>query len=60
MPEYRIIIVDADGHLYRPITVECADDAEATKQAEQFADDRDVELWRGDRRVVRFERRSTT
>jgi hypothetical protein len=57
MPEYRIIIFGA-GYLYRPIILECADDAEAMKQAEQFADDRDVELWRGDRRVVRFERRS--
>jgi hypothetical protein len=60
MPEYRIVIVGEDGHVYRAIPLECDDDVEAIKQAEQFTDHRDVELWQRNRKVIRLERKSKT
>lgn len=34
------------------IVIECADDTEATKQAEQLVDGHDVELWQRDRKIT--------
>jgi hypothetical protein len=45
MPDYRAYVVGLDGHFIDSIELECADDSEAMKQAEQLVDGHDVELW---------------
>jgi hypothetical protein len=55
MPEYRIYFIDRANHISRPPEiVECADDQEAVKKAEQFVDGQDVELWQRGRFIMRF------
>jgi hypothetical protein len=53
--EYRAFTVGSDGHFsgFEPLI--CANDAEAIAQAKRLVDSRDVELWSGDRLVVRLE-----
>ena len=57
MPEYRIYTIGSDGHFYSSIPLDCADDAEATKQAEQLVDGHYVELWQRDRKIARLDRK---
>jgi hypothetical protein len=53
MAAYRAFIVDEDGHIRRPPHVFDSDgDGQAIKQARQFVDSRDVELWDHDRFVA--------
>jgi hypothetical protein len=33
MPEYRVYIIGPDGHFHSSVSLECADDTEATEQA---------------------------
>ena len=58
MPEYRIYTIGPDGHFDSATPLVCADDAEATKQAEQLVEGRDIELWQLDRKVAVFGRKS--
>jgi hypothetical protein len=37
--------------------LECADDTDATEQAERLVDGHDVELWQRDRKIAKFERK---
>ena len=54
VPAYRIHFID-QGHTKRPEQIiECADEFEAIKQAQQAVDGHDVELWDGSRLVVRL------
>jgi len=55
MPEYRAYIIGSDGHVLSAVPLECADDAEAMKQAEQLVDGYDVELWQRARKIARFD-----
>jgi hypothetical protein len=55
MSEYRVYIVGSDGHFFKSVELECADDAEAVKQAEQLVDGHNVELWQRARKVATFE-----
>jgi hypothetical protein len=52
--DYRAFTVGPDGHFtgFKPLI--CADDAEAIEQATQLVDDHDIELWSGDRMVIRI------
>ena len=54
MIEYRAFIVGSDGHFtgFEPLI--CADDAEAIEQAKRLVVSHDVELWSGDRLVIRL------
>jgi hypothetical protein len=46
MPVYRAFLVDADGHIRRPPHLfDSNGDEAAIKQAQQFVDGCDVELW---------------
>lgn len=54
MAEYRVYIVDRDGHFFDAVHLICADDAEAIEQARELAIGRGVELWRLDRKVAVF------
>jgi hypothetical protein len=52
--EYRAYIIGADGHIvgYEPIV--CRDDDEAKAKADRMVDGHDIELWSGDRFVIRL------
>jgi hypothetical protein len=52
--EYRAFTVGRDGHFMGIEPLVCADDAEAIERAKQLVVDHDVELWSGDRLVVRL------
>ncbi|SHN80822.1 hypothetical protein SAMN05444170_4517 [Bradyrhizobium erythrophlei] len=54
MPDYRAYIVGPDGHFHSSVRLNCADDLEAEKQAEQLVNGHDVELWQRDRKIARF------
>jgi hypothetical protein len=54
--EYRAYTVGQDGHFIGFEPMLCADDSEAIEKAKGFVDGHDVELWSGDRLVVRLSR----
>jgi hypothetical protein len=55
MPAYRIYFIDRANHISRPSEiVECADDQEAIKKAEQLVEGQDLELWERDRFIMRI------
>jgi hypothetical protein len=54
MPGFRIYTVGADGHFTNADNIECADDHEAIRNAQQHAaDGHDVELWDRGRFITR-------
>jgi hypothetical protein len=55
MADYRVYILDQDGHVSSAIGFVCPDDEAAKKYARQFVDGQDVELWHGDRQAATFE-----
>jgi hypothetical protein len=57
MPDYRAYLIGSDGHFAEAIPLECADDDEAKKQAEQLVDGHDVELWQRARKIATFDRK---
>lgn len=54
MKEYRAFIVGRDGHFigFKPLV--CQDDSEAIEKAKPLVDGHDIELWSGDRLVIRL------
>ena len=57
MPEYLLYGVDFSGRIVGPSKqIKCADDREAAQIALLSASDCDVELWQGNRLVVRLPR----
>jgi hypothetical protein len=52
--EYRAYTVGIDGHFtgFEPLV--CADDTEATEQARRLVEGCNVELWCGERLVIRL------
>lgn len=54
MPDYRAYIMGHDGHILRPVELQCENDEAAKEQAQQLVDGHDVELWSGDRFVVKL------
>jgi len=59
MAEYRVYLVDTDGHFFDAVTLICADDAEALGHARRMAVDHDVELWQLDRKIATFSQNNT-
>lgn len=56
--EYRIYILDDDGHIDAPsINVRCLTDDEALSAARKYLHEHVVEVWCGSRRVGRLEPR---
>lgn len=55
MPEYRVYLVGSDGRFISSVSLECADDTEATEQAKQLVDAHDVELWQRARKIAQFQ-----
>jgi hypothetical protein len=58
MAEYRAYTVGLDGYFvgYEPMV--CTNDAEAIDKAKRLLDGYDIELWSGDRFVIRLIRKT--
>jgi hypothetical protein len=50
--EYRAYLIGVDGHFYRSVPLNCADDAEAVERAKRLLNGHDIELWQLDRKVA--------
>jgi hypothetical protein len=57
MPEYRIYIIGSDRHFHSAVPLECDNDSEARRRAEELVDGHDIELWQRDRKIATFERK---
>ena len=55
MPEYRAYVVGADDHFIGSEPMICRDDAEAITRARRLVDGHAVELWSGERFVIKLE-----
>jgi hypothetical protein len=53
--EYRAYTIGDDGHFMASRAFTCADDDDAIVWARQLIDGRDVELWSGDRFVIKLD-----
>jgi len=53
--EYRVYTVDGDGHFIGFEPLVCANDAEAIDQAKRLVVGHAIELWCGERLVIRLE-----
>jgi hypothetical protein len=56
--EYRAYIVGEDGHFVSSRAFVCGSDADAKVWAKQLVDGHDVELWSGERLVIRLNRQT--
>jgi hypothetical protein len=54
MAEYRVYTLGTDDHFIGLEAMICADDLEAIDKAKRLVDGHDVELWSGDRFVIRL------
>jgi hypothetical protein len=52
--DYRAYFVGNDGHFVRFLGLSCSDDADAIEQARRLIEDQDIELWSGERFIVRL------
>jgi hypothetical protein len=52
--DYRAYFIGSDGHFVRFVGLSCPGDAEAIEQARRLMEDQAIELWCGERFVVRL------
>ncbi len=57
MADYRAFVVDPDGQFISLTGLVCDDDSEAIENARQLVDGHAVELWSGERLVIRLHRK---
>ena len=57
MNEYRAYVMGHDGHIKNSRTFVCESDDDATVWAKQLVDGHDIELWSGERFVIRLDHR---
>jgi hypothetical protein len=55
MAEYRAYTVGLDGHFISFEALVCRDDGEAIAKAQCLVDGHDVEVWSGERFIIRLE-----
>ena len=55
MSVYQAFIVGLHGRSIGVVRLDCVDDASAIKSASRLVDSHDVELWRMDRPIARFD-----
>jgi hypothetical protein len=61
LPDYRIYLIDHDGHFHSSVPLpNCVDDETAIEAARQLIDGRDVELWQLDRKVAILDHKTKT
>jgi hypothetical protein len=58
MSIYRAYIVERHSQFIQAVEIDCADDQAAVESAKQLAVKHDVELWKQDQAVARFDVRS--
>jgi len=54
MTEYRAYVIGSDGHVVSATALVCGNDEQATAEIRTFLLERTVELWSGDRFVIRL------
>ena len=57
MAEYRAYLIGKDGHITEAIELSCGNDKAAIEKAKQLAKGRDIDLWRLDRQIAKFQGR---
>jgi hypothetical protein len=57
MNDYRAYTLGDDDHITAHRAFQCAGDSDAVVWAKQLVDGHDIELWCGDRLVVRLDHR---
>ena len=55
MPDYRAYQVGLDGHFIGFEPLVCSDDTEATEKAQRLVNGHDIELWSGERFIIRLD-----
>lgn len=55
MAEYRAYVIGSDGHIVGATGLVCEDDEEAMAEVRTFLLDRTIEIWSGDRFVIRLD-----
>jgi hypothetical protein len=58
MIEYMAYSVGPDGYQIAFKALECADDVEAAEKASELVEGHDIEVWCGDRFVIRIDQTS--
>jgi hypothetical protein len=53
--EYRVYFIGGEGHFVKFQGLSCVDDAEAIEQSRRLIDNQDIELWSGERFIVRLQ-----
>ena len=51
-PQYRVNLLDQDGHFIIGVILDCADDVAAIEAANKYADGYDIEVWDQSRKVA--------
>jgi hypothetical protein len=59
MAEYRAYVIGEDGHITNFRAFVCEGDADARIRAKQLLDGNDIELWSGNRFIIRFNHAGT-
>jgi hypothetical protein len=54
MQEYRVYLLDSEGHITSRIDLACEDEEVARQRAKQLVDGHAVELWQGARLIGEF------
>jgi hypothetical protein len=54
MADYRAYTVGSDGHFIDHQGFACDSDADATERARQLVNGHDIELWSGERFIIRL------
>jgi hypothetical protein len=54
MTDYRVYVIGLDGHFVKAVELDRANDSAAIETAEQFIDGHDLEVWQGDRFIIRL------
>jgi hypothetical protein len=55
MTEYRAYAIGSDGHIVKAIALVCDDDKQAIKEAKEALANYTIEVWSGNRFVVRID-----
>jgi hypothetical protein len=55
MTEYRFVFLDASGAIARSVTLACLDDLDALDRAANIHDSPHLQVWDGNRIVVRMD-----
>jgi hypothetical protein len=54
MQTYRAFILDEKGHVQQAVVLEGNEDSEAIEQGKKLLDGHDIEVWQGERVVVKL------